>query len=86
MSDWAEIRTAPRDGSDIEVMTAGGFEMRARWERQGLINEAGDDCGGWVASDEGLHPACWTDGVCWESNEDELPSDPPIKWRSPHER
>ncbi|CAM5194471.1 hypothetical protein BTHI11S_00354 [Bosea thiooxidans] len=81
MSDWAQIRSAPKDGRDIEVLTSGGFEMKARWESRGFINEAGEDCGAWVASEEGKHPPCWSEGACWESNEDEMPSDPPIMWR-----
>ncbi|MGW9333608.1 hypothetical protein [Bosea sp. NPDC055594] len=83
---WYTLASAPLDGRDIDILTAGGFELRARYERQGFINEAGDDCGGWVSSEEDKHPPCWTDGVCWGSNEDESPSDPPIMWRPAHDR
>jgi hypothetical protein len=38
MSDWTSVKSAPRDGSDIDIRTAGGFEMRARWEGHGFIN------------------------------------------------
>lgn len=81
MGDWHDMKSAPLDGSDIEIKTTGGFELLARWERQGFINEAGDDCGSWVAVVEDEHPPSWTDGACWESNADERPSDPPVKWR-----
>lgn len=86
MSEWQNIESAPMDGRDIAILTAGGFEMLARWEPFGFINADGGDVGSWVASEEGKHPPCWTDGACWESNENEVPSDQPIMWKPAHDR
>jgi hypothetical protein len=81
MGDWQKIASAPKDGSDIEILTAGGFEMLARFELLGFEDEDGKSVGSWVASVEGRHPDCWSDGACWQSNENEMPSDPPTMWR-----
>lgn len=81
MGDWQNIASAPKDGSDIEILTAGGFEMQARFEQLGFENEDGKSVGAWVALVEDHHPDCWTDGACWKSNADEVQSDPPIMWR-----
>ena len=35
----------------------------------------------WVACDQKEAPSCWTDGVCWTSNENDEPSAPVIEWR-----
>lgn len=47
---------------------------------------AGDvtDCETWATADEHESncPSCWTDGVCWASNEDEKPSRQPVAWRT----
>lgn len=73
------IDTAPLDGTPVEVKTAGGFTFKAAFQDHGFMNELEEECGCWVAEGEG-EPECWTDGVCWESNADERPSDPPIGW------
>jgi hypothetical protein len=81
LEDWQDMKTAPMDGSDIQIRTFDGFEMLARFEPQGFMTEDGKDCGGWVASVEGEHPECWSGGACWESNEQEVASDHPSAWR-----
>jgi len=75
---WEPIETAPKDGTIIEVETAGGAKVLASWHG-GLVGEDGLDAAGWHATDG--HPDCWDDGVCWASNANGEPSDKPIKWR-----
>lgn len=43
------------------------------------------DCHAWTVADEHEPncPPCWTDGVCWGSNEYEQPSRQPVAWRQP---
>lgn len=43
-----------------------------------------DDEGGgwaWAAVNECEAPRCWTDGVCWARNEDDVPSKQSRYWR-----
>lgn len=83
--DWQPIKSAPKDGRDIEIRTFDGFEMPARWERHGFEDEDGKSVGAWVATEEEKHPPCWTDGACWASNADEVQSDQPMMWRHAHD-
>ena len=66
----------------VIVQTMSGCVFRAHY---GETTEDGDgrDCDTWAAEDEGIHPPCWTDGLCWASNEDGEPSDQPVKWLLP---
>jgi hypothetical protein len=82
VSAWENIRTAPRNETPVRVRTADGFELVARFI-QGFISEDEEDCGGWVAEEDGVHPDDWCDGVCWSSNSDGNPSDPPVAWLNP---
>lgn len=80
MMEWQPIETAPKDMTRIRLKTpsrSNGFE--ASWQ-PGFVDEAGEDCACWVAFDEGEEPPCWTDGVCWASNEDDEPSELPTHW------
>lgn len=80
MTAWRPIKTAPRNGTRVQVKTEGGFVLEASWNADGYENEGGT-CGGWEAAHEDKHPECWSDGVCWGSNADEVPSDQPEFWR-----
>ena len=75
---WRDIASAPRDNSHVIVRTALGRVFSA-FMGTPVVGESGDDLA-WTAADEGIHPPCWTDGICWSSNEDEEPSDPPVAW------
>lgn len=79
LSQWQHINKAPRDGTVILVRTVGGYYLEAYWG-DGLMNKAEQYCNGWFAAKEDIHPDCWTDGVCWEINADEEPSDQPDIW------
>jgi hypothetical protein len=80
---WSAMASAPRTNSII-LLTASGFEVHAEWAT-GFVDEFGEDCGMWCALAEADHPPCWTDGACWGSNVDGMPSDPPIGWRRSEE-
>jgi len=67
MNDWQDIKTAPMDGTVIEILTEHGFNLEAS-------REVIDDCGAWCAISI-IHPECWEEGVCWDS------SDQPKTWR-----
>ncbi len=79
MTDWRpmhEMPSALRDGRPVRLLLASGFELLACLE-DGFM---GDGCGvAWVA-DPVEAPDCWTDGVCWASNEAEVPSDQPTHY------
>lgn len=72
---WHPIISAPTDGTPIIVQTRCGAIFKAE-ASDGVCEEGW----AWIASDEGVHPRCWTNGVCWSENEDYEPSDPPILW------
>jgi len=72
---------APRDGTDIQAIIPGhGWDNVIAWV-SGYMDEDGQDCCTWAFTTDQEPPACWTDGVCWESNEDEVPSIQPIAWK-----
>lgn len=76
MSDFHPMNTAPKDGTRIKLRVI--YEFEAEW-RDGLMNENEEECGGWHAV-RGDIPPCWTDGICWESNDDGFPSVLPDEW------
>lgn len=47
----------------------------------GLLDSEERDCGGWTFMTEQEPPDCWTDGVCWEVNEDGVKSAQPTEWK-----
>jgi len=74
MNAWKPIVTAPKNGRHIALLTKYGIRVVGFWDN------IDDDTYCWVATVDGEHPKCWTDGVCWASNEDDVPSDPPVLW------
>lgn len=80
---WQPIETAPRDETEIIGYTRGGSVVKMKLGGPFPMNDDGDEGYTWVAVNEGEHPSCWSDGVCWSSNEDGEPSDPPIYWVQP---
>lgn len=76
---WHVMSCAPTDGTPILIETIGGAFLKAHWDGSFTDGES-EPTGAWVAENE-HHPKCWTDGVCWASNEDEEPSDPPKFWQ-----
>jgi hypothetical protein len=60
-----------------------GDDNMIYWLEDCLLDSDGNDCGGWAfANEEQEPPQCWTDGVCWDVNEDGKPSVKPTHWMS----
>jgi hypothetical protein len=80
--EWRPIHTAPRDGTAIQArIPPHGSDNIIAW-RDGLIDGADNECGGWVFVDDTQHPPpCWDDGVCWGRNSQGDPSTPPSAWK-----
>jgi len=76
---YKPMADAPLDRTII-LKTWRGKSFPARW-RDGFLDSEERDCGCWTAEEEGNHPACWDDGVCWESNADGMHSEQPIGWK-----
>lgn len=80
MSQWMDISTAPKDGTAFQARIPGyGSDNVIAWG-DGLLNEDGDDCGGWYFASDQEPPDDWTDGTCWQTNADGLPSTKPTHW------
>jgi hypothetical protein len=72
--------TAPRD-REIQVDIPGhGKDNIIAWQ-DGYLDSNQEDCGAWAFVTEQEPPACWTDGICWEVNEDGIPSVKPVAWK-----
>ena len=80
MAVWKPASDAPPPDKLVEVKTKGGATFIASLGL-GYVDVDENDCCGWAAYREWEAPKCWTDGVCWEQNEDGVPSDPVVAWR-----
>ena len=82
MSDWQSMETAPQDGTAIQARIPGhGSDNIIGWI-DGLQDSRDNQCGGWAFMTEQEPPDSWTDGVCWEVNEDGVASVKPTHWKS----
>lgn len=82
--DWQDISTAPRDGTPIQAEIPGHGSDNIIFWIDGLVGTDEQDCGGWAfAHEEQEPPDCWTDGICWEVNEDFQQSVKPTRWKLP---
>ncbi len=78
---WFPIDTAPKDGTWIQARIPGhGSDNIIAWI-DGLLDSEHRDCGGWTFMTEQEPPDSWTDGICWEVNEDGKKSTPPTHWK-----
>lgn len=79
--DWQPMATAPTDGTWIQARIPGhGSDNVIAWI-DGLLDSEGRDCGGWTFMTEQEPPDCWTDGICWDVNEDGAKSTQPTEWK-----
>lgn len=76
---WRDMESVPTDGTKVILFTAGRCVVKAFLDENGAEGKDGP-CDVWKAAEEGQHPYCWTDGLCWDRNADDEPSDPPILW------
>ena len=80
MMEWQPIETAPRDGTPIQVKIPGhGSDNVVAWFDD-LMDSDGQSCGGWHWMEDNEPPDCWTDGICWASNADDVASVQPTHW------
>ena len=80
--DWQPIETAPKDGTSIQAeIPSHGSDNVIAWDEGGYLNSDNEPCGCWVFTSEQEPPDDWTDGVCWEVNEDGDASIKPTHWK-----
>lgn len=81
INGWSPVMAfkEPNDERAVEVMTYDGFKFIASF-KSGFMTSDEEDCRCWVAENDDC-PEDWTDGICWESNENENQSDPVIAYR-----
>jgi hypothetical protein len=81
MADWQPIESAPTDGTAIQARIPGHGSDNVIACHDGFLDSDGQDCASWVFVTEQEPPDCWTDGVCWEINEDGNASVKPTHWK-----
>jgi hypothetical protein len=78
---WMPIETAPKDGTEFQArIPSHGEDNVIAWVG-GLLNSNNEDCGTWAFTRDQEPPDCWTDGYCWEVNEDGKASVQPTHWK-----
>jgi len=76
---WQGIESAPYN-TPVRIK-AGEMTFVARLLIDAAMTTAEETCDQWVAEHEGEHPPCWTNGACWQSNENDDPSLRPVAWQ-----
>ena len=76
---WQPIDSAPMDGTEVRLLLKSGRMVKASVQT-GFMNSEENGCACWVCSDEEDCPESWTDGACWDRNEDDKQSDQPTHW------
>jgi hypothetical protein len=82
--DWQPIESAPRDGTAIQAKIPGnGSDNIIAWA-DGFLDRNAKPIGGWYFVDGDQEPPeCWSDGICWDENEDGNRSVRPTHWKLP---
>lgn len=79
---WQGMDSAPRDGTDIQAEIPGnGKDNVIAWQSEVFFSGPNDYASAWAFTTDQEPPECWTDGVCWEVNEDGVPSVQPTRWK-----
>lgn len=78
---WQPMDLAPRDGTPIQAEIPGHGADNVIAFQDGYLDSAGQDCGAWCFVTDREPPEDWTDGICWEINEDGKPSTKPVRWK-----
>lgn len=79
--DFMPMSSAPKDGTPIKAKIQGhGSDNIIAWY-DGLLDSYGNDCCSWMFIEDSDPPPSWTDGICWDSNEDGEKSAEPIGWK-----
>lgn len=81
MSAWLLMATAPKDGTPFQARIPGHGEDNVIAWINGLQDSRDNQCGGWAFVTDQEPPDSWTDGVCWEVNEDGVASVAPTAWK-----
>ena len=82
VTEWNDDMEAAPSLKRVEIKTANGYQFFARLV-DGFVGENDEEASAWVAEVDDAAPDCWTEGVCWKSNENFEESDPPVAWRYP---
>lgn len=81
MNDFLPMKDAPRDGAPIQARIPGHGSDNIIAFHDGFIDSDENDVGAWVFVTDQEPPDCWTDGVCWQFNEDGKQSVQPNGWK-----
>lgn len=81
MSEWQSMETAPRDGTVIQVEIPNHRSDNMVYWLNDLVDDDGNFCGNWAFAYEQEPPECWSDGICWQTNEEGKPSIKPTRWK-----
>lgn len=82
MSDeWKPIDSAPKNGAPFQAKIPGHGSDNVIWWTDGLVDSDGHSCGSWCFVEDQEPPDSWTDGFCWEVNDDGQKSVEPTHWR-----
>lgn len=77
---WRDPNEAPYD-TPVRVRV-GGMTFGAILRCDASLDEGEHPCDQWQAAVEGEHPPCWSDGACWSSNDEGMPSRQPEAWQA----
>lgn len=81
MAEWLDISSAPKDGTEIQARIPGhGDDNVIAWV-DGLLDSDDGACGTWAFTRDQEPPDCWSDGYCWDANEDGKRSAWPTEWK-----
>ena len=78
---WQSMENAPMDGTEIQAEIPGNGADNVIAFQPGFVDSEENSCGCWVFTRDQEPPSCWTDGACWEVNEDGKPSVKPTRWK-----